>query len=111
MRDAFDHLVNVLDLLCLLVVDLNFKLALKVEKNVEAIERVDTEGLEAAFRSNIFEGNALRGRDDFQYSILDGLVRQCFGSSSSAIHSGGYLRIHANGLTDFNLSCFPRIQH
>lgn len=58
MRDAFDHLVDVLDLLCLLVIDLDVKLALKIKKNVEAIKRVDTESLKTAIRLNTFDGNA-----------------------------------------------------
>src|SRR4029079_15687773 len=47
--DAVDHLANVLDLLCLFVIDLDLELALEIKKNVEAIERVDIEFLEAAF--------------------------------------------------------------
>lgn len=65
MRDAFDHLVDVMDLLCLLVADLDFKLALKVKKDVEAIKRIDPQGLEAAFGINTLKGDALRGCDDF----------------------------------------------
>lgn len=41
MRDAFDHLVNVLHLFGFLIVDLDVKLAFKVEKDVEAIKRIN----------------------------------------------------------------------
>jgi len=41
--DALDHLANVLYLLCLFVIDLDFELTLQIKKDVKTIERVDIE--------------------------------------------------------------------
>ena len=57
--DAVDHLVDVGDLLGLLVVDLDVEFAFEVEEDVEAVERVDAEGLKAAVGSNGLERDAL----------------------------------------------------
>ena len=46
--NAFNHLVNVLDLFCLFIIDLNLELTLEIKKDVEAIQGVDIECLEGA---------------------------------------------------------------
>ena len=75
--DAVDHLADVLDLLRLFVIDLDLKLALEIEKNVEAVKRVDIKSLEAALWLHTFYGDPFRGRDNFQNPLFNGLVWQC----------------------------------
>lgn len=76
LGNAIHHLVDVLDLLGVFVVDLDVELAFEIEEDVEAVERVNTEGLKAAVGCNGLERNTFGGRDDFQNSILDGWGRQ-----------------------------------
>ena len=72
MGDSFNHLVDVLDLLGFFVVDLDVEFTFEVEENIEAVQRVYSEGLEAAVGLNTFEGQSFRGRNDFENTILDG---------------------------------------
>jgi hypothetical protein len=50
MGNSLDHLVNVLHLLGFLVVNLDVKLTFEIEKDIEAIERVDPQGFKATVR-------------------------------------------------------------
>ena len=72
MGDSFNHLVDILDLLGFLVVDFDVEFTFEVEEDIKAVQRVYSEGLEAAVGLNTFEGQSFRGRNDFENTILDG---------------------------------------
>jgi hypothetical protein len=71
MSDAGDHLRNVLDLLRLFVVNLDVELTLQIEEDIQAVERVDAQFLEAAVGAHRLQGDAPGIGNDLENTFLN----------------------------------------
>jgi hypothetical protein len=48
MLDAFNHLVDILDLPGFFVINLDVEFAFEIKENVQAVQRIDPKGFETA---------------------------------------------------------------
>src|ERR1700759_37079 len=71
VRDAGDHLRNVLNLLGLFIINLDVELTLQIEENIQAVERVDAQFLEAAFGAHRLQWDAAGVGNDLENTVLD----------------------------------------
>src|ERR1700722_3593165 len=61
VRNAGDHLRNVLNLLGLFIINLDVELTLQIEEDIQAVERVDAQLLEGAIGAHRLQWDAAGG--------------------------------------------------